>query len=182
MDLDTAPLVIVPGLGGSEPEHWQSRWQTRFPGWVRFAPASFDDPDREDWLAALDRAADAAGHGERVLVVAHSLGCRAAVMWAARVPERVAGLFCVAPPSVAGMARAGVTGFEEADGIRPAAPVSLVVSSDDPHADLAASRALGSAWAARVHEVGALGHVNADSGLGDWQQGLDLLRDLAAGL
>jgi hypothetical protein len=35
-------------------------------------------------------------------------------------------------------------------------------------------------WGSEFVNVGALGHINADSGLGDWRLGLSLLRRLAA--
>ncbi|WP_043439122.1 alpha/beta hydrolase, partial [Cupriavidus sp. HPC(L)] len=28
-------ILTVPGLHGSGPEHWQSRWERRFPDWQR---------------------------------------------------------------------------------------------------------------------------------------------------
>lgn len=182
MDIETAPIVIAPGLGGSSSQHWQSRWQVDLPTAVRISPASWEAPELEDWLIALDRAADEAGEGKPVLVVAHSLGCRAAALWSVRSPDRAAGLFCVAPPSVAGMTRAGVVGFDGADYVRPPVPVLLVASRDDPHADLTASRALGQAWSATVCDVGALGHIKDESNLGYWPQGLEVLRTFTAGL
>jgi hypothetical protein len=35
-------------------------------------------------------------------------------------------------------------------------------------------------WGAQAQSVGALGHINADSGLGDWPEGRALLRSLLA--
>jgi predicted alpha/beta hydrolase family esterase len=181
MDVSINPVIVAPGLNGSGPGHWQSLWSPEMTGAVRTAPTSWDAPEREDWLASFDRAGDALG-GRPAVVVAHSLGCRAAVLWAARAPERVAGLFCVAPPSVPAMARAGVTGFEDADQVRPPVPVLLVTSDDDPHLTPAASRALGAAWGASAIELEGLGHINADSGLGRWEHGRQLLVAFAAGL
>ena len=44
-------IVIVPGIGNSGPDHWQSHWETAFPGAARIAPASWDAPDLADWTA-----------------------------------------------------------------------------------------------------------------------------------
>jgi hypothetical protein len=35
-------------------------------------------------------------------------------------------------------------------------------------------------WGAQTLNLGAAGHINADSGLGDWPDGLDLIRQLQA--
>lgn len=54
-------IVIVPGIGNSGPDHWQSHWETAFPGAARIAPASWEAPDLADWTAALDTAVANAG-------------------------------------------------------------------------------------------------------------------------
>ena len=94
--------VIVPGIGGSGPAHWQSRWEVGLRDARRIAPASWDDPDLDDWVAAIDRTVD---HADPVpVLVAHSLGCLAVAHWALRThdaSERVAGAFLVAPPDPA---------------------------------------------------------------------------------
>ena len=43
-------LVIIPGIGGSGPTHWQTLWESD--GSTRIAPSSWDEPDLADWLAA----------------------------------------------------------------------------------------------------------------------------------
>lgn len=190
MDIRTGPVVVAPGVNGSSPSHWQSLWEPGLVGAVRTAPASWDVPEPEDWVAAIERAGDRAvrstGDGvtgrRGVLLVAHSLGCHAAVLWAARAPERVAGLFCVAPPDRAGMARAGVVGFDHADQVRPGVPVLLVTSNDDPYTSPHSSAALAAAWGASTVQLDGLGHVNDDSDLGTWVQGRQLLVAFAAGL
>jgi hypothetical protein len=54
-----------------------------------------------------------------------------------------------------------------------------VLSSDDPFCSL--DRGLGMAidWGSDVREIGARGHINGDSGLGDWPQGMGWLGELA---
>ena len=58
---------------------------------------------------------------------------------------------------------------------------AVVASSDDPFASLEYATRLAADWGAALHGVGARGHINADSGLGDWPQGLEWLQDLAGG-
>ena len=60
-------------------------------------------------------------------------------------------------------------------------PSVLVASSDDPYASPGYSRHCAEAWGSRLVEVGALGHINAASGLADWAQGRGLLEALRSG-
>jgi predicted alpha/beta hydrolase family esterase len=53
-----------------------------------------------------------------------------------------------------------------------------VLSSDDPFGALPATQALAEGWGARVQLAGDRGHLNGESGLGDWPEGLALLRTL----
>ena len=66
-------LTMVPGIGGSNDEHWQSRWQAGASDMSRISPSSWDDPNLQNWMNALDAAAGSR-HGDTILV-AHSLGC-----------------------------------------------------------------------------------------------------------
>lgn len=94
--------VIVPGINGSDAAHWQSVWEAE---WGRYAsriePASWDEPDLEDWRRAIDRAV---GADRDVVLVSHSLGCLTVADWVVRGGHGVRGVFLVAPPDSAGPA------------------------------------------------------------------------------
>jgi len=171
-------MVIVPGIGGSDEEHWQTEWQRAIAA-TRIGPASWDDPEFDDWSDALGRAI---GH-EPAVLVAHSLGCLLAVRWAAANPGRVAGLFLVAAPDAGGahFPRQAVS-FGGADAVTPGVPALLIASDDDPYATPAASAALAEAWSAPLLSVGARGHLNSASRLGEWSEGRVLLTAFVAGL
>ncbi len=172
------PLLIVPGLGGSGPDHWQSIWQERL-GATRFQPASWERPDRADWLAALRAAVDACPAPP--VLVAHSLGCHAVADLLHAAPGSAAGALLVAPPD---LDRADAP--EEVRSFRPArrqpldVPAVLVASEDDPYAALPALSRLALDWRVPLIDVGPLGHVNAESGIGGWPEGRALLDDLLA--
>jgi uncharacterized protein len=57
----------------------------------------------------------------------------------------------------------------------------IVASSNDPFASLAYARRRAAQWGTGLVELGALGHINGASGLGRWQDGLNLLAALMAG-
>ncbi|WP_281264364.1 alpha/beta hydrolase [Curtobacterium sp. 9128] len=176
------PWVIVPGIWNSDAEHWQSHWQeSRGADAVRIAPTSWSEPDPDDWSAAIDRAVAACD--EPPVLVAHSLGVLAVAAWLAEHDDgRVAGAFLVAPPDpdAPGFPAAAAGFTVPTQGVRT--PTVLVVSDDDPYCT--ADRALGiaSTLGAGVQRIGASGHVNVASGVGDWDAGRTLLEDFAAAL
>ncbi|MCD2442718.1 alpha/beta hydrolase [Agromyces sp. SYSU K20354] len=170
--------LIVPGIGGSGPAHWQTLWERDLSA-VRIDPSSWEEPRLDDWLAALDRASDEVGPG--AVIIAHSMGCLAAAEWVALDPSRASAVLLVAPPDPDGP-RYPVEAFEFARiGRHPLAPPTLVVASeDDPYGTRAYAAALAETWGAGFVSVGPLGHINADSGIGAWPEGRELLDDLVA--
>jgi predicted alpha/beta hydrolase family esterase len=173
--------VIVPGIWDSDPEHWQSIWQAeRGSDAVRIAPASWSEPDPEDWDAAVTRAV-AACPAPPVLV-AHSLGVLATASWLARAaadPARppVAGAFLVAPPDPASPTFPAAARAFTPPTAAATVPTRLVVSDDDPYCTAARALAFAEVLGAEVVRVGALGHVNVASGIGTWPAGRALLED-----
>ena len=55
---------------------------------------------------------------------------------------------------------------------------TAVLSADDPFGPVDRSLALAAAWGSEIVKLGPAGHVNADSGLGDWPEGLALRHGL----
>ena len=176
-DRPDAIVLTLPGWLGSGPAHWQSRWERRH-GCQRVEQHDWLRPRRGDWCARLEEVVLATPPDRPLLLAAHSLGCLLVAWWAAhsRLATRVSGALLVAPPEI------------ERDDLRQQIPgwapparqrlpfASLVVaSSDDPFGRLAHARALAQDWGAAFRDLGARGHLNADSGLGDWAQGLALL-------
>jgi hypothetical protein len=179
---DTTRVLILPGWQDSGPGHWQSRWEAQH-GFERVQQADWMWPRRGDWMARLDEVLLADTPAQRpVALVAHSLGCHLVARWAAHTqhPGRVAGALLVAPPDL-----------ERPDlppQVQTWAPVlrqplpfaaTLVFSDDDPFGAADRSQRLAADWGALAVPLQGAGHINADSGLGDWPAGLALLADLA---
>jgi predicted alpha/beta hydrolase family esterase len=55
----------------------------------------------------------------------------------------------------------------------------MVASSNDHYVQLDRARTFAENWGSQLVEIGAHGHINGESGLGDWPEGLMLLRELA---
>ena len=174
-------ILLVPGLNGSGPDHWQTIWAGTRPQARQVHQASWDAPTVVGWIDGIDAAIDAAP-GPAVLV-AHSLGCAAVAHWAARTAGdgRVTGALLVAPCDVE---RPGAC-----DAIArfvPMPPVALpfrstvVASRDDPYVEFSRAACFATRWGSAFVDAGALGHINAASRLGDWRFGQVLLDDLLA--
>jgi predicted alpha/beta hydrolase family esterase len=56
----------------------------------------------------------------------------------------------------------------------------LVGSRNDPYCSADRARQFSDAWGSRWVDAGERGHLNADSALGDWPEGLALLQTLRA--
>ncbi len=171
-------VLILPGWQNSGPAHWQSRWEMAH-GYRRVDQHDWMTPQRGDWMARLEDVVLAADGP--VVLVAHSLGCMLTAAWAAHSKNsaRVRGALLVAP---------GDPEREELQGLLPSwSPVVrqrlpflgiLVGSRDDPYCTFERAQGFAADWGARFIDLGNAGHINADSGLGDWPQGHAWLAEL----
>jgi predicted alpha/beta hydrolase family esterase len=174
----TPRVFTLPGWQNSGPAHWQTRWElTR--GCTRVEQSDWMWPRRGDWVARLEEVL-LASPGPAILV-AHSLACHLVAAWAAhsRHTALVAGALLVAPPDL-DLEDVPPQVHAWRPVVRAPLPFAsrLVCSEDDPYAAVDRSRQLAADWGSRLHNVGPRGHLNADSGLGDWPEGLALLSEL----
>ncbi len=167
-------VLIAPGLHNSGPDHWQSRWQRLFPAFERVQQDDWEVADLPRWSARVDELRQRGSDGRPLLIVAHSFGALATVHSVARNPQGVAGVLLVAP---ADPDKFNVAALLPQQAL--AVPSIMVGSTNDPW--MAAPRAAlwAQRWDSRFINGGALGHINADSGLGDWPEGLETLYFLA---
>ena len=173
--------LLLPGWLDSGPGHWQSRWEARH-GFRRVLQDDWLWPRRGDWMARLEE--ELLADPRPAVLVAHSLGCHLVAAWAAHSArlERVCAAWLVAPPD---LDRPDLP--PQLASWRPAArqplpmPALLVASDDDPFAAEAASLRLASDWQVPTWRLPGRGHLNADSGLGDWDDGLARLHALVSG-
>jgi uncharacterized protein len=122
-------------------------------------------------------------NGKNIVLVAHSLGCHLVAAWAAASPHTSAirGALLVAPPDLTqNDLPPDLFNWRRPVLNRLPFPATCVVSSNDPFASHAAGHAMAAAWGARCVEAGPVGHLNSDSGLGDWPAGQALLAELIA--
>jgi uncharacterized protein len=163
-------VILIPGIGDSGPAHWQSLWQADDPAMVRIAPQSWDAPDLADWIKALQSAVDAAA--TTPVLIAHSLGCLLVAHWSQHSQSPVRAALLVAVPDPDGPAfPPQAAGFGHLPMTLLRFPSLMVASTNDPYARLTHAEACAKAWGSQLHVAGALGHINGQSGIGDWPQG-----------
>ena len=164
-------ILIVPGLRGSGPRHWQSWFQERLPNCRRVIQRDWDKPDLSAWSSAVRR--EIARAPGRSWIVAHRFGCLATVYSCGFVDTRIAGAMLVAPaePSLFGieaMMPRRRLGF----------PALLVASENDKWISADRARFWADVWGAEFVNAGGAGHINVASGHGQWTEGLGLLKRL----
>jgi uncharacterized protein len=170
------PVLILPGMGGSGPQHWQSRWEAREPRYQRIQVPDWDRPDLREWLSALDAAVKHVG--QPPVIVAHSLGCLAVAHWLARGGRARAALLVAVPDPSSPEYPDVAHSFAPVPLVPLAFPTRVVASRNDPYASFEFAQRCAAAWGSELSDVGNACHINAESGLGDWAAGRQLLGGL----
>jgi len=171
------PVLLVPGIGNSGPDHWQSRWEVQGESYQRVQQRDWDNPVCSEWVESLEAAARHAG--SRAVIAAHSLGCLLVAHWLASTSLEVSGALLVAVPDPSGPSfPKQASGFSPVPRRPLACPSIVVASEDDPYGSVAFAKQCADSWGSRFVGIGSAGHINAASGLGDWSEGHRLLRDL----
>jgi uncharacterized protein len=172
--------LILPGWQNSGSAHWQSRWEVLH-GCVRVSQHDWLNPQRGDWIVQLEEAV--IGANAPVRLVAHSLGCHLVAAWAAISANtgNIRGALLVAPPAINRPDMPpNLHSWRVPALARLPFPSLLAASTNDPFGSLAEAQVLADAWGSTLVNLGALGHINAESGLGDWPRGWSLLEAVAA--
>ncbi|HSP13560.1 MAG TPA: alpha/beta hydrolase [Thermoanaerobaculia bacterium] len=175
--MNETAVLILPGLYNSGPEHWQSRWEAAKPSFRRVNQDDWERPRCADWIARLDAAVRATPDA---VLVAHSSSCALIAHWVAGKPSgRVHGAMLVAPSDPeAPSYPAGPTGFAPMPLRRFPFPSVVVASTNDPYVTSQRARQFAEAWGSRFVSIGNAGHINSQSGLGDWPAGFAILQEL----
>lgn len=180
--MSDARVLLLPGYGDSGPDHWQSRWEAADSRLRRVAQRDWLEPKLDDWLAALDHAVAACASPP--VLAAHSLGCVLVAHWVQRAGRRVTGALLVAPVDIDATAAtvAEVASFAPMPLIRLPFPSIVVSSDDDIHVSGGRAQAFARAWGSRFVGLTNAGHINGESGFGEWPAGRALLDELVRGM
>jgi uncharacterized protein len=186
--MSDATVVLVPGLRGHVEDHWQTRLAASLPGARMVTPLGRTNAGLRPRVTLLDQVVQQIAGP--VILVAHSAGVLVTVHWAAQYcPTRVVGALLATPPVFADELPPEYPSIAElrAHGWLPIPrqplpfPSIVAASSDDPLGNPVRLRSLATAWGSRVHDLGAVGHLNPASGYGEWPHAGELIAELQDG-
>jgi predicted alpha/beta hydrolase family esterase len=179
----TPHLLIIPGLGDSGENHWQSFWLKKFANSTKVIQDNWNEPQLVQWLHNFNDAIQKLE--EPTILVAHSLAVSLLMHWLSQNNNpNIIGAMLVAP--------ADVNSPEHTpDFLRNFAPIpisklpfpSIVVTTEnDTYISLERATALASAWGSDFVNIGQKGHINSDSNLGYWEEGQAFLQQLVTNI
>ncbi len=171
----TRPILIVPGLNGSGPGHWQHYFLADHDNAELVEQADWANPQAGRWLHRLEQAVIA---NPGALIIGHSLGSiLAARLATSSVASLVGGALLVAPADIERTSTLHARSYEF--GTIPTTPLpfpALVVASrDDVYMQRDKARDIAAAWRAPFLDIGNAGHINIASGFGRWAQADELV-------
>lgn len=174
----TIRYLTLPGYQNSGPHHWQTLWEKHDPKFFRIDLHDWNHPHCAKWVETLERTVSSTG--KDIILVAHSLGCLLVAHWAARTHLPIQGAFLVAPPDPTrpDFPRETSVGFDPVPLRRFSFSSILVASTNDPFGSLEFATDCAQSWGSRLVNIGATGHINAESNLGMWPEGQRLLTTL----
>ena len=172
--MTSTSIIIVPGWRDSGPGHWQTLWAERLPQARRVVQDDWHTPTRSAWVARLEETVLA--QPGPVVIVAHSLGCITTAHMKPEAAARVRGALLVAPADPE--RRAVLSDFAPVPYAALPYRSILVASSNDPYCPIRLAGAYARAWGCEFVRLQNAGHINVDSGHGEWPLGRALLQSL----
>lgn len=173
-----ATILLLPGLGNSGTDHWQTHWEEAF-GYERVVQQDWDTPYIDSWVERLHNRIVVDDHPK--ILVAHSLACALVAHWDRLHDGPVTAALLVAPSDVEATSYpVGPVGFAPMP-LQRLSLRSLVVASDnDVYVPLARGRQFADAWGSEYQLLESRGHIGSAAKLGLWREGQNLLKRLTA--
>ncbi|EJF81771.1 RBBP9/YdeN family alpha/beta hydrolase [Bartonella doshiae] len=180
MKVNQLDILIVPGYKGSDPNHWQTRWERKLPTARRVQQNHWSKPICGEWVNGVKNAIAQAE--KPVVIIAHSLGVPTAIHATIQHAEKVCGAFFVAPPNVEDKKICPQHFQTFGPYYRGKLPFSSVViaSRNDEFCQFSVAENLANDWGALLVDAGQSGQINVESGHGPWPEGLMVLSHFLA--
>ncbi|MDP4240114.1 MAG: alpha/beta hydrolase [Bacteroidota bacterium] len=169
---------IVPGFGGSGPEHWQTYFERSGDNFQRIEQKDWSIPNIPEWIETIERAISDFDP-QTVVLVGHSLGCLAIASWAGHYNKKIKAALLVAPPDIELLQdKLQKRLFDQIPMSTIKFKTILVASTNDPWATIEKAESYAKSWGSKFINIGAAGHINDLSGHYEWKQGLEILYSL----
>ena len=170
--------LIIPGLGNSGPDHWQTFFQNSASNFQRIEQNDWDTPNCEDWVKNIDKVVSSFDLAS-VVLIGHSLGCLTIALWAVRYKRNIKGAMLVAPSDLeAPNYTFSTKGFAPIPLDRLNFKSIVVASSNDIWVSLDRAQFFAENWGSEFINIGEAGHINVSSGHTNWEEGLNILKML----
>ena len=170
-------ILIIPGLGNSGPQHWQSLWENKF-NFTRIEQQEWDTPVCADWIENINSEVSKHDPAD-VILVGHSLACSTIAYWAQKFNVKIKGALLVGPSDTeADTYPPGTTGFKPV--LLNTLPFKTIVvaSTNDFYVKFDRAELFAGSWGSELINIGDAGHINVSSGFGEWNEGLEILKRL----
>jgi len=169
-------FLIIHGLGGSGPDHWQTwlyheltnrNMNVCYPTF-----SNFDTPDKEVWLRELSDCLSTIPHNHTLTVITHSLGC---LLWLHHLEtetiRNAEQAILVAPPSPTITLKSAKSFYHpplnSSHLVKGAKETVFVHSTNDPYCSIKDAE-LYTKLGAKSIIFPNMGHINTESGYGRW--------------
>ncbi|WP_153797126.1 RBBP9/YdeN family alpha/beta hydrolase [Foetidibacter luteolus] len=172
-------ILVIPGLGDSGENHWQTLWLKEISNTVKVSQDNWDEPSLNHWITRLNETIDELD--DKIVLVAHSLAVSLVAHWAERFKNpNVVGALLVAPADVDSPEHTPgvVRSFAPMPLLKFPFPTIVVASDNDSFVSVERAKFFAGNWGSSFVNIGAKGHINSDSNLGNWQEGQQYLAKL----
>ena len=167
---------IVPGLGNSGPQHWQTFFENSADNFQRINQQEWDAPLCSDWIKTINQAISKYDLST-VILIGHSLGCVTIAHWATQYNKKIKGALLVAPSDIENPVYTfPATGFDPIPTGKINFKTIVVASEDDEWVSLDRAKYFANNWGSAFINIGNAGHINAASGHWQWNEGLEILK------
>ena len=169
--------LIVPGVGGSEHDHWQSWLQRGLMQCSRVQQQDWNHPVLSSWVAQFVKSVQQIE--DDIEIVAHSFGCLTSLAALDQHPElcrKIKKLVLVAPANPARFGENGFARDSQTDysayfhQLKLQVPTIMLISENDPWLSFEDAHAFAKSWKIQPVNLGAVGHVNVASGFGPFPE------------
>jgi uncharacterized protein len=169
---------IVPGLGNSGPEHWQTYFENSADNFYRIEQQEWDAPTCEEWVDTIDKKVSTFDPST-VVLIAHSLGCCTIAHWASKYKRQIKGALLVAPSDLeAPQYTFPATSFAPIPLNKINFKTIVVASENDIWVSIERAKFFAENWGSEFINFGNAGHINVESGHTNWEEGMQLLKKI----